>query len=268
MINVFAMAFNDSLDNRTVSFILFPRKPTLANFAEVFKKYDILRAYGITIFRTVIGAGLSVLLNAMYAYALRKHDLIGRKWIMWFTVIPMYFGAGLIPFYTVLRALSLTNTVWVYILPYAIAPFYIIVYRTFFAGVPDSIEESARLDGAGVFRSFFSIMLPLSLPVVATIALFAAVSQWNDWFVGNTFVFSDKLWPMQTLLRYILNISQTKELSSSLDTAAIISSGGSMIAAESIKMSMIVLTVVPILCVYPFLQRYFVTGIAVGSLKE
>lgn len=268
VLNVFAQAFNDTLDSRKGGFMLFPRKPSLGNFREIFAKYPIGRAYLITIYRTVCGIFLEVMVNSMFAYSLTKPDLIGKKFINWYMIIPMYFGAGIIPFYLILKMLNISNTLWVYLLPYAASPFYIIVFRTFFKGVPLAIEESAKLDGAGYFRIFFRIILPLSKPVLATVALFVGVGHWNDWYVGSMYVFSDKLWPMQTWLRYILAIANSKEIASMMDSAMLIATGTTNVAADSIKMAMIVLTITPILCIYPFMQRYFIAGVAVGSLKE
>ena len=268
MLNVFAMAFNDPLDNRRGGFILLPRQWSLSSFQEVFANYPIGRAYGVTIFRTLVGILLTLFINSAYAYALSKPHLLGRKLWNWYTIVPMYFAAGLIPYYLVLQDLHLTNTLWVYVIPSAATPFYIIVFRTFFSNIPNSIEESAKLDGAGYFILFFRFILPLSLPAVATIALFSGVAHWNDWFAGTVYVFKNDLWPMQTWLRYILNIAETRELSSSMDTASMIATSGSTVAAESLKMAMIVLSVAPILAIYPFMQRYFVAGVAVGSIKE
>jgi len=270
MINVLALSFNDALDSRRGGFLLFPRVFSLGNYRRIFKFQNLGTAFLISIFRTVVGIMLSLVFNSMYAYALSKKHLIARRFIHWYTIIPMYFGAGLIPYYLVLNGLKLTNTLWVYVLPGAVAPFYIIVLRTFLRGIPDSIEESAKLDGAGYFRLFTSLIIPLSLPVMATVALFTGVGQWNDWFTATAFIFSDKLWPLQNLLRYVLSIAQFKESQNLLDASQqlMISTSSNDVTAESLKMSMIVITMAPILCIYPFMQRYFIAGISVGSLKE
>lgn len=270
MINVLALSFNDALDSRRGGFLLFPRVFSLENYRRILRFQNLGSALSISVFRTVVGIALSLLFNTMYAYALSKRHLIARKFLHWYTIIPMYFGAGLIPFYLVLNGLGLTNTIWVYVLPYAVTPFHIILLRTFMRGIPESIEESAKLDGAGYFRLYVSLVIPLSTPVLATVALFAGVSQWNDWFVGTAFVFTNDLWPLQTLLKYVLSIAEFKESQNLLDATEqlMLSTAASDVTAESLKMAMIVITMTPILCIYPFMQRYFISGISVGSLKE
>jgi putative aldouronate transport system permease protein len=217
----------------------------------------------------VVGTALTVVLNACFAYSLTKKDLPGRKFILWFVVIPMYFGGGIIPYFLVCRALGLVNTLLVYVLPWIFGPFYILLIRVGLLEVPSSLEESAKLDGAGYGAIFFRIYFPLSLPVLATVALLSGIGHWNDWFDGTVMVLTSRLWPLQTLL---LHIIQGADIMAFFKKRNIAIAGSYMkntrITVESIKMAMLVITVAPIVLLYPFLQRYFMKGLMLGSLKE
>lgn len=265
-IYVTALAFNDGVDAMRGGIYFLPRVWTLKNFITIFQDKRLFTSFLISVFRTVVGTSLSVVLNSCFAFAVAKRDLPGRKFINWFILVPMYFGGGIIPFYLVCKMLHLTNNLLVYIIPGLITPFYILLLRVFYLGMSDSLEESAIIDGAGYFTIFFKLYFPLSVPALATVALLTGIDHWNDWFTGSVMFYSSKMWPLQTLL---LNIVQGSDILQFLKGEAINSSMAKkpLITPESIKMAVLVVTVVPIVIVYPFLQKYFVKGMMIGSIK-
>ncbi|MGI5855281.1 MAG: carbohydrate ABC transporter permease [Candidatus Merdivicinus sp.] len=267
-IYVAALSFNDGMDAMKGGIYFFPREFTLDNYRKLFEDKRLLGSLMISIFRTLVGGGLAVLVNALYAFAISKSDLPLRKLFNWMIVIPMYFGGGLIPYYLVCRSLHLTNTIWVYVIPWLATPFHVMLLRISMKEMPDSLEESAQLDGAGYGTIFFRIILPLCKPALATVALLGGITHWNDWLDGTIMVFKSSLWPMQTLL---LSILQGADMSNFLKDKGIMMSGGIYrkinITPESLKMAMLMLTVVPVFMIYPFAQRYFIKGMMIGSVK-
>ncbi|TCP21339.1 carbohydrate ABC transporter membrane protein 2 (CUT1 family) [Scopulibacillus darangshiensis] len=270
-IYVLAYSLSDGKEAVRHTIYFFPKGFTFENYIQIFKDTKFLQAYKITILRTVIGTGLHVLLCAMFAYALTKKNLPGRSLFTFFIFIPTLFSGGLIPQFILYRELGLNNTFWVYILPFLYNFFNIIIMRTFFQQLPNSLEESAKIDGCGDFQIFLRIILPLSGPVLATIGLFEGVFHWNDWFTGTYFVNNQALLPVQTLLNELL--TQSQALANAAQNA--MQSGGTTTAAmstttvtpESLRMATLMVATVPILCVYPFLQRFFVKGVMIGSVK-
>jgi putative aldouronate transport system permease protein len=267
-IYVIALSFNDGTDAMRGGIYLFPRVFTLENYTTILQDKRILGSTVISVYRTVCGAVLAVLLNGTFAFALTKRDLPGRKLFGWFILIPMYFSAGIIPYFLVCKGLGLVNNVLVYLIPWIFVPFYILMFRVYFKEMPESLQESAKLDGAGYFTIYAKIYFPLATPIMATIALLAGLMHWNDWLDGTIMVYNSRLWPLQTLL---LNIIQGADIINFLKDKNL--AIGAMakrykITSQSLKMSMLVLTVAPIMLIYPFLQKYFVKGMMVGSLKE
>lgn len=229
---------------------------------------EVFRAYGVTIFITVVGTLMSVSIIALYAYAISRKQFLYRKLFTFIAFFTMLFSGGMVPFYIVMtQFLGLKNSVWALILPMAVNAFYIIIMRTFFQrSVPEAILESARIDGAGEFRIFFKIVLPLSIPGIATIALFSTLAYWNDWFNALLFIDDPKLVPLQSLLMRIENnldfIRQHAMLSS--QNSALLDS----IPQDSARMAMVVIATLPIALSYPFFQKYFVKGLTIGGVKE
>lgn len=264
-IYVLALSFNDGMDAMRGGIYFFPREFTLDNYRKVFSDSRLLRSFFISVFRTVLAPLLGVMINSLFAYALTKNDLPFRKFFNWLIVIPMYFGGGIIPYYLICKGLHMTNTFWVFVIPGLASSFHIMLLRVSMRELPESLEESAKLDGAGYGTIFFRIVLPLSKPILATVILLTGINHWNDWLDGSIMVSSSKLWPMQTLL---LNIIQGSDMSTLLKN---VSMGGIVrtptVTAESLKMAMLVVTVVPIFMIYPFAQRYFIKGMMVGSVK-
>ncbi|MGD6958545.1 carbohydrate ABC transporter permease [Rossellomorea aquimaris] len=231
-------------------------------------KAQVVRAYGVTILVTVLGTFISVTVIALYAYAISRKQFIFRKQFTFFAFFTMLFSGGMVPFYIVMtQFLDLKNSMWALILPMAVNAFYIIIMRTFFLrSVPEAILESARIDGAGEWRIFLTIVLPLSVPGIATIALFNTLAYWNDWFNALLFIDDPNLIPLQSLLMRIENnmdfIKQNAMLSN--QNSSILES----IPQDSARMAMVVIATLPIALSYPFFQKYFIKGLTIGGVKD
>jgi putative aldouronate transport system permease protein len=252
---------NDSLHG---NLYLFPRVPTVDNYKAIFQKNDIVRSFGVTAGRTILGTVLSVYLTGMASYALTKKELRFRRFYMVFGIVSMYFGGGIIPFYLILHSLRLLNSFWVYILPGLVGFFNVLLFMAFFRELPASLEESAQMDGAGYMGTFHSLILPLSKPILATIALFVAVGHWNDWFSSAFYVTSDSLVTLPTLLMKLMNEQIAKARMENYLRQAY--SKGNL-TIDSVRYAALVVTILPIVVVYPFVQRYFVKGMMVGAIK-
>lgn len=231
-------------------------------------KAQVLRAYGVTILVTVLGTFISVTVIALYAYAISRKQFVFRKQFTFIAFFTMLFSGGMVPFYIVMtQFLDLKNSMWALILPMAVNAFYIIIMRTFFLrSVPEAILESARIDGAGEWRIFLTIVLPLSVPGIATIALFNTLAYWNDWFNALLFIDDPNLIPLQSLLMRIENnmdfIKQNAMLSN--QNSSILES----IPQDSARMAMVVIATLPIALSYPFFQKYFIKGLTIGGVKD
>lgn len=229
---------------------------------------QLLNSYGITIVVTVLGTVISVMMISFYSYAISRNQFKYRKFFTFLAFFTMLFSGGLVPFYIVAtQLLHLRNTIWALILPLAINAFYILIMKTFFQrSVPESILESARIDGASEWRIFFQIVFPLSLPGIATIALFSTLGYWNDWFNALLFIDNPNLVPLQSLLMKIENnlefIRQNAELNASQQGLF------SAIPQDAAKMAMVVIATLPIAVAYPFFQKYFIRGLTIGGVKE
>lgn len=268
-IYILALSFNDGKDAMKGGIYFFPREFTLENYTTVLEDDRLLSSLGISAFRTIAGILLGIVMNSLYAYAITKDDLPGKKFFNWLIVIPMYFGAGIIPYYLVCQNLGLINSVWVYVLPWIIAPFHIMLLRIAIKEIPQSLEESAQLDGASYPRIFARIIMPLIVPSIATVGLLTGIFHWNDWLDGTIMTTKSSMWPLQTLL---LNILQGSDMSNFFKDGNMATSGRMIrkvaITPESLKMAMLVITVIPIVIIYPFAQKYLITGMMLGSVKE
>jgi putative aldouronate transport system permease protein len=242
---------------------IFPNTLSLNSYRAVFKNSNILNAFGITIARTALASAVHVLFTAMVAYAYSKPYLLGRKLYMRIGVITMLFNGGLIPTFLLLNKLHLYNTFWVYIFPAMFSFYNAVIFMSFYKSIPVSMEEAAKIDGAGDFRIFFTIVLPNSKPVLATIGLFAAVYNWNDYFMGVVYIKNQKLLPVQTILYKIVAENSTSAIAQQAQSQL-----GMRISPQSIKSATMVIVVFPIIVLYPFLQKYFVKGMMMGSIKE
>ncbi|RXZ79362.1 carbohydrate ABC transporter permease [Paenibacillaceae bacterium] len=217
--------------------------------------------YGNTIALVCGGLILNLSLTVLGAYVLSRRNVLWNKMLMVFVVVTMFFSGGMIPFYLIVKQLGLINSLWALLLPFAIKTFHLIIMRTAFLALPDSLEEAAQIDGAGHWTMLLRVVIPLSMPVIAVIMLYTAVDKWNMWFFPSMFIQDRMLYPLQLVLREILIYSQTDAISSGAST------GEAHKLGETIKYATIIITTVPVLFVYPFLQRFFVKGVLVGSIK-
>ncbi|WP_274363167.1 carbohydrate ABC transporter permease [Paenibacillus thermotolerans] len=270
-----ALSFNDGYDAMKGSIYFFPRVFTLENYAKAFTNPLILNSFFISVSRTFVVTTLSVFLTALLAYALSRKGLPGRKYIVFFFFFTTLFSGGLIPTFILFRQLHILNTFWVLVLPSLYNFFNAIIMKTFFDGIPTSLSESARIDGASELGVFSRIILPLSLPVLATIALFVGVGVWNDWFTGQFFIQNEKLQPAATFLNKMISEASFQSMTnaSSNSGSAIQNMNQAQmelrgVTPEALRMTFVIIITTPIVCVYPFLQKYFVKGVLVGSLKE
>lgn len=269
-LNMFALSFNDANDSIRGSIYIWPREWTTANYSYIFNESSVFHATLISALRTIVGTAISVFCTAMLAYTISRQEYVLRKFVTIAFVFTMYFNGGLIPNYMLTKELGLLNNFWVYIIPGVIGVFNMIVIRSFIEGLPDGIMESARIDGAGEFVTFMRIVLPLTVPALATVSLFVAVSQWNSWF--DVFLYNSSRVELSTLqyeLMKILSTSNTAANSGGTAADAFASAQGNITAVTptSIRATMTIVASVPIIVVYPFLQKYFVKGMTVGGVK-
>ncbi|OON96419.1 MAG: ABC transporter permease [Epulopiscium sp. Nele67-Bin005] len=255
-------SFNDGNDAMLGGIFWWPRVFSTENYEAVFQNEGLMKAFGITIARTFVGTVTNVFFTAMVAYPLSKSHLIGRKWFLGMGTVTMFFSGGLIPSFLLYKNLGLLDTFWVYILPALFNFFNLIIFVNFFKEIPASLEESAAIDGANDWTIFLKIILPLSRPVLATIALFTGVYHWNDYFAGVIFINNPDLQPVQTFLYRIVAESGSNQMMAAATNVT------QTTTSASIKLATMVITTIPILCVYPFLQKYFEKGIMIGAVKE
>lgn len=242
---------------------LLPIDLQLGTYRYVLEDDAFMGALRVSLLLTVLGTALSLLVTTLTAYPLSKPRLAGRKWLLLIFIFTMLFSGGLIPTYLLMHNLHLVNTLPALFLPSMVNVFNMLVIKNYFEGLPDSLEESAKLDGAGHIRILLSIYLPLSLPVLATIALFFAVFFWNDYFNAMIYISTPSLKPLQLFLKELLVSSSDFLRNATLNPDQALNT-----APQSIQAASILLATVPILLVYPFLQKYFVKGVLVGSVKE
>ncbi|WNR43032.1 carbohydrate ABC transporter permease [Paenibacillus roseipurpureus] len=242
-------------------FLYTPLGFSLEAYKGVFKNPGILRGYQNTFFILIFGVTLNLFLTGLGAYVLSRKNVFWNKMFMIVIVLTMFFNGGLIPLYLVVKGVGLIDSLWSVIFPFAISTFNLIIMRTAFQSIPDSLEESAKIDGANHFTIFFRIIVPLSMPVIAVMILYYTVDKWNGWFYASIFLKDTKLYPLQLVLREILIANSTESMASAASNQDKFQIG------ETIKYATIMVATVPVLCVYPFVQKYFVKGAMVGSLK-
>ncbi|MFC3748256.1 carbohydrate ABC transporter permease [Paenibacillus sp. GCM10012306] len=255
-------AFNDANDAMRGGIYWWPRQFSLESFKAVFDSKGIMTAMGITVAKTVLGVLVHVLFTSMVAYAFSREELYGRKLYMIIGTITMFFGGGLIPTYLLIRNLHLLDNFLVYIIPAAFSFFDLIIFMSFFREIPAGLEEAAKIDGANDFKIFLRVIIPVSMPVVATIALFHGVYQWNDYFTGMIYINNTNLQPIQTFLYRVVAQSSSNQMISAMPTGV-----AKNITSQSLKLATMIVTTAPIVVVYPFLQKYFVKGFMIGSIK-
>lgn len=255
-------SLNEGTDAMRGGIYWLPRVFSLESYTTVFKNDGLMTSFGITVAKTVLGTFIHVFFTAMVAYAVSQRELAGRKLYLIIGTITMFFSGGLIPQYLLLRDLYLLDTFWVYIIPAMFSFFDLIIFMTFFREIPYGLEEAAKMDGANDFSIFVRVIIPVSMPVVATIALFHGVYQWNDYFAGVIYVNDPNLQPIQTFLYRIVALSGSNQIVSTVTGVT------KTVTSQSVKLATMVVATLPIVFVYPFLQKYFVKGFMIGSMKE
>ena len=262
LLNMLALSFSDSQELKSLPVYLWPKGFSLESYKALLGDSRTLLYYWNTIKYASVGTVIMLLTTSLMAYPLSIPALRGRKFVSVLLTITMFFGGGLIPYYVTIMQLGMINTFWVMVIPGAISAYNVIVFKTFFMSIPEALRESASLDGAGHVRILFQIVLPLSKAVLATFALFSIVGYWNDYMTALLYLRDDTKYPIQLLMRRLLVLMDYKDAS----TAQLLKDYRS-ISSRTTKAAATIITVVPVLCVYPFMQKHFAKGALVGSVK-
>ena len=267
---VIVVSFSSESSIELKGYSLVPLEWTLEGYEYLWKEGDqVFASYRITIIHTALGTVMSLFVMTMYSYVIAQRNFVHRKFFTWFLFFTMLFSGGLVPHYIMnVRYLHIDDSLWIFLLPSLVSAYNVIILRTFITStIPDTLFEAARIDGANHFRIYFSIVLPLFKAGIATIALFNVVGRWNDWFTGMLYVKNTKLIPIQTMLKNIQDniefLKQNAEVAGTPDGLQLLNS----LPDQNLRMACTVIVIVPILCAYPFFQRYFVQGLTVGSVK-
>ncbi len=267
VLNTLAVSFNDGTDALRGGIYLWPRKWSLQNYSTVLQKDNLITGAYISVARTVLGTVFGLAANALLAFIVSRKKFLFKSQLSLFWVITMYVNGGMIPVFLVYKGLGLTNSFWVYVIPGMLGAFNMLVMRTYMLGISDSLEESAQLDGAGYMTIFIKIISPLCKPVYATVALFIAVGQWNSWFDAMLYNrMSDQYTTMQYELMKLLSSVTNQGATAETMQNAVEAAGA--VTPTSIRAAATIITMLPIVCLYPFLQRYFVAGLTIGGVKE
>ncbi|NQX61143.1 carbohydrate ABC transporter permease [Paenibacillus qinlingensis] len=260
-IHIVSSSFASPTEKLTKDFVLFPTHFTLDAYRFIFSTDRILNSLLVTVLITVGGTIVNLVMTCLMAYPLSRRDLIGRRPIMMMVIFTLLFSGGMIPTFLIVKALGLLDSMWALIIPSAISTFNLIILKNFFQQMPDGIEESAKIDGANDLSILIRIILPLSLPALATFGLFYAVGHWNTFMSAILYIRDTDKWPIQVLLRSFVLLSEGR-----IDDAANLD-GDIQLPPETVKMAVITVATLPILCVYPFLQKHFAKGVMMGSIK-
>lgn len=245
---------------------LLPREVTFANYQIIFNTLNLFNPLMVSLARTVLGVLITALCSSMVGYVLSHRDLKGARFWVPFFVFTMYFNAGIIPTFLLVDSLGLTNSFWVYIMPSVIAVYEMILVKAYVQSIPASMEESAKIDGANEIQVFFRLMLPLMLPILATIAIFIGVTQWNAWYDTYLYNYNTRsLWTLQMHLKDMLDQASSIRVTSTMDALKM---SNRQATPLTLRLSITVVTTLPIVIIYPFFQRYFISGILLGAVKE
>ena len=263
---VFIASLNDPLDTMRGGLTLFPRVFNASGYKVILSDNEFLHSMAVSTLRVIIGTPLAVLFTSMLAFVLTKRELVGYKFFNRLFVFTMYFGGGIIPTYMVYKSLGLIDNFMVYIIPSIISVYYMILIKSYMNSVPRELEESARIDGANDIIVFFKIIMPVSKPIIATIALFVAINHWNSFFDSYLYTSKQSLKTLQAVMMNILNQYQTANLGDA-SAAAANAAKQRTTSSDSIRMTATIVSTVPIILVYPFVQKYFVSGIMMGAVK-
>ncbi|MFD0671145.1 carbohydrate ABC transporter permease [Cohnella sp. GCM10027633] len=258
---VLGSSFESETRLRDVGYALIPKEFTLYSYETVFALNSVMRSFAVSATVTVLGTLAALLVTSFLAYPLAQREMKFRGVILGYVLVTMLFSGGLVPWYILItKYLHLKDTLWVLIVPYLVNPFNMFVLKSFFDTIPREITESARIDGASQYKTFWNIVVPLSTPGLATIGLFYALSYWNDWWLSLNFIESDKLMPVQLLLKKM--ISNLTFISSQVDTSKFV-----QVPSNGVQMATTIISIGPIFLVYPYIQKYFVKGLTIGSVK-
>jgi putative aldouronate transport system permease protein len=261
-INVIAISLSSQKEYLSSAFLLFPKAPTLANYSALFRGSRIWIGYRTTLLILLLGVPVNMFLTTSVAYGLSRPAFPGKKIIFYAVLFTMLFNGGIVPLYLVMRELHLTNSIWSVVLASGINGFYMIIMRSYFLTLPEALLESAKLDGAGEWYILFRIILPLSMPIIATVTLFYSVDRWNEWYNAMIFIRKNTMIPLQLILRTMVSESRTAETIAS--TAAAVRADFS----DGLKTACVMVVMLPVMCIFPFLQRYFIKGILIGAIKS
>ena len=266
--NMLVISLTSNAEFMRRPFILFPERITLEAYAYIFATPLIPRAYGVTILVTVCGTVLSTLVTSMLAYGLSKRSLHGHRFFMVYLLVTMFFSGGLIPnYYNITKTLNLGNTFFALFLPTTVNVFNFIIIRSFFLQLPASLEESARIDGANDIRVLFQIIYPLSIATLTTVAMFVAVGLWNSWFSAQLYIRSEKMYPLQLVIRnYIVRESKPADMQN-LEGLRDASGRRIFLNETGLKMACAIISILPMLFIYPYIQKYFEKGVTIGAIK-
>lgn len=265
-LNVLALSLNDSTDSVRGGITIYPREFTWKNYEVIFSFQGLMTGFKNSVLRTVIGTLLGLVSASMLAYSISRPDFQGRRFVSVYLAMTMYVSAGIIPFYLLIKDLHLMGTFAVYVLPGLVSAFNVFVIRSFIDGIPYALQESAKIDGANDFTIYLRLILPMTKPALATIALFLAVGQWNSWF--DTYLYNGSSESLTTLQYELIKVLQSTTTGNNGDyRSANMTQVMSSVSPESVKMAITIFVTVPILLVYPFLQKYFVKGLTLGSVK-
>mgnify|MGYP000999944326 FL=1 len=266
MFYVFILSISDPVEAAAMNVYLWPKGFSITSYRILFNNPIMWRSYGYTILYVLSGTVLMLITSVMGAYPLLEKNLFGRKILVYYLIIPMYFSGGMIPSFLLISKLGIYNTVWAMVLPGAVGIWNIILTRTFFTSIPITLKESAFIDGANHFTILFKIYLPLSKPILAVISIYTVVGIWNSWFNAMIYLPNVELQPLQMYLRRVLieqSVDLTKLPASAQEEAFL-----KKMSSLQLRYSMIIFTTLPVLFVYPFFQKYFIKGAMIGSLKE
>ena len=262
-LNTMATSFSENSQVLRGEIGIFPKGFNVEAYKRIINDKDFYIEYANTILYTVTGTLLSLTMTILAAYPLSRRGLIGKKYLMFLFVFTMYFGGGMIPSFLLVKNLHMMNTIWALILPGCLSVYNMLIVKTFFMGIPESLMEAAKIDGIGDLGLLLKIILPLSKPIIATMTLFYAVGYWNDWFTALIYISDNNKYPVTLYLRGIV-MGLTKQAMSGNISATDVTA----VASKTVQGATVMLVTIPILCIYPFVQKYFVSGVMLGSVKE
>lgn len=262
--NMLLVSVSKYEDIVSTPFLIIPKSIDFQNYRMALMYPNFLHSTGVSFFVTIVGTSLNLLITLLGAYVLSRRNLPFRKFFFYMIIFTMYFGAGLIPWYLVVKSLGFVDSVWAMIVPPMLNTFYLILMRNYFESIPESLEESAKIDGANDLRIMFQIMVPVAAPIIATITLFYSVDRWNEWWLAMILIQDQAKLPLQLILRKMV-VDATIDLGNAMMNA--MRNAHIQVHGRSLQMATITLTTLPILMVYPFLQKYFTKGIMLGAIK-